>query len=68
MKLDLDEVYRSVKRQFRVRIKSRFALIFDYKKFEVTLFDGGRMLIKNVGNERVALDVYRDVVKKLAVS
>jgi len=43
-------------------------VIFDYKDFEITLFNGGRMLIKNVKNEKMALEVYREIRKRLGDS
>jgi adenylyltransferase/sulfurtransferase len=61
----LHEVYESAKKNFKVRIKSQLAIIFDYKDFEVSLFNGGRMLIKNVKDEKSALTVYREIRKKL---
>jgi hypothetical protein len=63
--IDLSEAYELIKRDFNVRIKSKLAIIFDYKGFEVTLFNGGRMLIKNVKDEKTALDVYKVIRKKL---
>jgi adenylyltransferase/sulfurtransferase len=68
MKLSLREVYDSAMRSFKVRVKSSLALVFDYRKFEVTLFNGGRMLIKNVSDEETALKVYREIAKKLRLS
>jgi adenylyltransferase/sulfurtransferase len=65
LKLSLNEVYASIKKEFKVRIKSKLALIFDYKGFEITLFNGGRMLIKGVKNEKMALSVYREIRKRL---
>ena len=65
MKRGLDELYGSIRRLFKVRVKSRFAILFDYEGFEVTLFRGGRMLIRNVPSEEVALTVYREVCAKL---
>jgi len=65
LKLSLDEAYRSIKREFKVRIRSKLALIFDYKDFEITLFNGGRVLIKGVKNEKMALSVYREIRKRL---
>jgi adenylyltransferase/sulfurtransferase len=59
------EVYEVVRRNFNVRIKSQLAIVFDYKGFEISLFNGGRMLIKNVEDEKSALRVYREVRKKL---
>jgi molybdopterin/thiamine biosynthesis adenylyltransferase len=68
LKLNLNEVYGMIKQHFKVRIKSQLAIIFDYKTFEISLFNGGRMLIKNVKNEKSALEVYRQVLQKLGAS
>jgi adenylyltransferase/sulfurtransferase len=71
LKLDLDEVYEKVKKEFKVRLKSHLAIIFEYGDLEVSLFNGGRMLIKNVPNEAAALKAlraYREILKKLNVA
>jgi molybdopterin/thiamine biosynthesis adenylyltransferase len=71
LKLNLDEVYEIVKQRFKVRLKSRLAIIFDYEGLEISLFNGGRMLIKNVQNEKAALKAlraYREILKKLNVT
>jgi adenylyltransferase/sulfurtransferase len=65
IKLNLDEIYPAVNRQFTVRLKSRLALMFNYETYEVSLFNGGRMLIKGVNDEKKALAVYREILKKL---
>jgi adenylyltransferase/sulfurtransferase len=65
LRMTLSEVYESAKKNFKVRIKSQLAIIFDYKDFEISLFNGGRMLIKNVKDEESALTVYREIRKKL---
>ena len=65
LRLNLEEVYPVVNKQFSVRLKSRLALMFNYKNYEVSLFNGGRMLIKGVSDEKTALAVYRQVLKKL---
>lgn len=65
LRLGLDEVYERVKREFKVRIKTKLAIIFDYKDYEVTLFHGGRVLIKNVKDEKTAMNVYRTIRSKL---
>jgi adenylyltransferase/sulfurtransferase len=65
LKLNLDEVYEAVRQQFKVRVKSHLAIIFDYKDLEISLFNGGRMLIKNVQNENAALKAYRTILNKL---
>jgi adenylyltransferase/sulfurtransferase len=68
LKLNLAEVYDVIKQHFAVRVKSHLAVIFDYKGLEVSFFNGGRMLIKNVQNEKAALNAYREILKKLNVS
>jgi len=68
LKLNLDEVYNTARQQFKLRLKSHLALIFDYGNFEVSLFNGGRMLIKNVPNEEVATKAYREILKKLGIT
>ena len=67
MKLSLTDVYQTVKKQFIVRLKSHLAIIFDYSGLEVSLFNGGRMLIKNVQNEEEALKTYKEIGKKLNI-
>jgi molybdopterin/thiamine biosynthesis adenylyltransferase len=67
LKLKLSEVYESIKQQFKIRVKSQLAIIFVYKSYEVSLFNGGRMLIKNAKDEESALKVYREVMRKLAM-
>jgi adenylyltransferase/sulfurtransferase len=67
-KMSLNDAYLAIKKEFKVRIKSRFAVIFGYKDFEVTLFNGGRMLIKNVDSEKKALEVYGEIRKRLGNS
>ena len=64
-KMGLNDAYPTIKKVFKVRLKSRFAVIFGYKDFEVTLFNGGRMLIKNVDSENEALEVYGEIRKRL---
>jgi len=39
--------------------------MFDYCGFEVSLFNGGRMLIKGVTDQETALAAYRDIIKKI---
>jgi molybdopterin/thiamine biosynthesis adenylyltransferase len=67
LKLNLSEVYKTVKQHFPVRLRSHLAVIFDYEGREVSLFNGGRMLIKNVRDEEAALKAYREILKKLNV-
>ncbi len=63
--ISLNDAYLAIRKEFKLRIKSRFAVIFGFKDFEVTLFKGGRMLIKNVSSEKKALEVYGEIRKRL---
>ena len=65
LKLKLTDIYETVRQRFPIRLRSHLAIIFDYKGLEVSLFNGGRMLIKNVQDEEAALKAYREVLKKL---
>ena len=67
LKLNLSEVYEKVKQLFKVRVKSHLAVIFDYEDLEVSLFNGGRMLIKNVQNENAALKAYREILNRIGI-
>ncbi len=65
MELNLEQVYPTLSKHFNVRLKSQLALMFDYKSCEVSLFNGGRMLIKGVTDERTALETYREILRKI---
>ena len=68
LKLNLNKVYEVARQRFPVRLKSHLAIIFDYKGMEVSLFNGGRMLIKNVQNEKTALKAYMEILEKLEIT
>lgn len=68
LKIDFNKLYESIRQHFKVHVKSSLAIIFTYKDFEISLFQGGRMLIKNVKDEETALKVYGKVFKNLGVS
>jgi molybdopterin/thiamine biosynthesis adenylyltransferase len=68
IELNLDELYPAVNKLFNVRLKSRLALMFTCNSYEVSLFNGGRMLIKGVTDEKTALNVYREILKKLGIA
>lgn len=67
LKLDFNELYESIRKHFKVRVKSSLAIIFDYKNSQISLFNGGRMLIKNVDDEKSALKVYREVRRTIGI-
>lgn len=66
--LDLNRLYDTIKHQYKIHVKSRLAIMLSYKNFEVTLFNNGRMLIKNAKDEKHALTVYREIFEKLRIS
>jgi molybdopterin/thiamine biosynthesis adenylyltransferase len=68
LKLNLEQVYPTLSKRFKVRLKSQLALMFDYKGHEVSLFNGGRMLIKGVSSEQEALKTYREIIRALKAS
>jgi len=65
LKLNLNEICEKVKNRFKVNVKSSLVLVFNYKGLQVSLFNSGRMLIKNVADEKTALKAYREVMQKL---
>jgi molybdopterin/thiamine biosynthesis adenylyltransferase len=65
IKLNLEDIYSRVNDHFEVRLKSRLALMFKYQGLEISLFNGGRMLIKGVTEEETALAIYREILKKI---
>lgn len=67
-RLNLNQIHEAIKEQFKVRVKSSLAIIFNYKNYEISLFNGGRMLIKNVDNEESALEIYREILQKLRIN
>jgi adenylyltransferase/sulfurtransferase len=63
--INLQEAYRLISSHFRIRARSHLAIIFASKGSELTLFKGGRMLIRDVKDEASALKLYDEVKKKL---
>ncbi len=68
LELNLEEVYSTVNKLFNVRLKSSLTLMFNYKTFEVSLFNGGRVLIKGVADESIALKIYTEILRELGFS
>lgn len=68
LKINLTDVYEQIRKQFKVRVKSQLAVMFDYGDLEVSLFNGGRMLIKNVKSEKAALNAYKEILMKLNIN
>ncbi len=69
LKLNLPRICETVQALgYHVRVKSNLALIFDFEGREVSLFNGGRMLIRKVPDEAAALKVYKEVLHKLGIA
>jgi len=68
LEASLSKIHGGLKRHFRILVKSSIVVVFEYNGgVEVSLFNGGRMLIKNVKDEGSALDVYAGVMRKLGI-
>ena len=67
LNLNLKKLSNLVQKEYNLKIKSHLAIIFYYKQFELSLFKSGRMLIKNVDDEKTALRVYRIIMNKLGL-
>ena len=65
LKFNLEDACGKIKKQCRIRVKSPMVLMFDYMKLDVSLFDGGRMLIKNVHDKETPIKAYRDILKTI---
>ena len=64
----MNEAQEKIKKhRCKVRLKSQMATIFDYGKLEVSLFDGGRMLLKNVTDESSTMKAYREILQMINV-
>ena len=68
LKLDLNDAHNKIKKQCKIRLKSQMVLMFDYMKLDVSLFDGGRMLIKNVHDKETPVKAYREILKAINVT
>jgi len=63
--LSLNDMYNRLRKRFRVLLKSSLVVVFKHNNAEVSLFRGGRMLIKNVSSEKEASILYEKVMKHL---
>ncbi len=66
IRIKLDDAYETLKREFKMLVKSPYVVIFQYDgDIEVSLFTGGRMLMKHVKDEASALNVFDKIIEKL---
>lgn len=66
LKINMNDAHEKIKKTHsKIRVKSPMVLIFDYMKLDVSLFDGGRMLIKNVTDKELTIRAYREILKTI---
>jgi hypothetical protein len=65
--ISFSEVQNQIGKKFKMLLKSSLAVVFKYNSAEVSLFKGGRMLIKNINTEEEALKIYRSVTEQLGI-
>jgi adenylyltransferase/sulfurtransferase len=64
----MEQLLQKLQNNYRILIKSPVVIVFQYgDNIEVSFFQGGRMLIKNVKDEDTALEIYKDVWQKLGL-
>jgi hypothetical protein len=69
LKFSMADAYEKfTKQHFKIRVKSPMVLMFDYMKLDISLFDGGRMLIKNVTDKETPLKAYREILKTINIT
>jgi adenylyltransferase/sulfurtransferase len=68
VKISLNQACAKLRKRFRILLKSSLVVVFQYDSgVEVSLFIGGRMLIKNVKDEKSAFQVRKTIFKTLGV-
>ena len=66
--LNLNIIGDKIKNKYKILVNSPVIIVFLLNNgIEVSLFKQGRMLLKNVDDESVALDVYRKVMNELSL-
>lgn len=65
LKISINDAYNFLNKHFEVLLKSSFVVVFKHKGAEISFFEGGRMIIKNVKSEKEALEIYDSIMKHL---
>lgn len=65
VEINLERAYGLLSEKYNVYLRTPLVVVFSYEGYEVSLFKGGRMLIKNVKSEDEALRIYRELVTRL---
>ncbi len=68
VRMNLNQAHAKLKSQFKILLKSSLVIVFKYDRgVEVSLFSGGRLLIKNVKDQKSALSVRNAVFRILGL-
>lgn len=68
LKFNMDQACEKIKKaHVKIRVKSPMLLMFDYMKMEISLFDGGRMLIKNVTDNKLPTKAFVEILKAINI-
>ena len=65
--LNMEKIHAKIKENFKIRLKTSTAIVFTHKNYEITIFNGGRTLIKNVPNEETAIEIYNEIKHKIGL-
>jgi adenylyltransferase/sulfurtransferase len=67
LSLDLEKLTKTISRNHKVLLTTPMVIVFDFNGHEVSLFRKGRMLIKNVRDEKEALPISIEIAKLIGV-
>jgi hypothetical protein len=66
LKFSMDQACEKIRKQrLKIRVKAPMLVVFDFMKMEVSLFEGGRMLIKNVTDKKLPPKAYAEILKTI---
>ncbi len=65
LRIDLKSVPRRLGKGSKIHLRTPMAVVFQFDRYEVSLFSHGRMLIKGIDSEQKALELYGRVMAKV---
>ncbi len=68
LSLDLEKLTKTISQKHKVLLTTPMVIVFDFNGHEVSLFRKGRMLIKNVRDEKEALTVSNEMARLIGVT
>ena len=64
-RINLSLVPRRLGKGTKIHLRTPMAVVFEFERYEVSLFNHGRMLIKGIESEQKALEVYGRLLSKV---